>query len=40
MEWVYEIYRYIDPADPYRLFVYFDESGKTVNMELKFIPGG
>ena len=40
VEWVYEGHRYIDPADPYRLFVYFDESGKTVRVEMKFLPGG
>ncbi|MBE5940810.1 MAG: outer membrane protein assembly factor BamE [Lachnospiraceae bacterium] len=39
-EWVYECWKYQDPADPYRLNISFDEEGKVTDASFEVIPGG
>lgn len=38
--WVYECYKYPDPADPYRLKITFDSQGKSVAAQMALVPGG
>ena len=40
VKWVYEFYKYSDPAGPHRLFVVFDADGKSVSAELVVVYGG
>ncbi len=39
-EWVYEFYKYDDPADPYRVFITFDSDGKTTDVKMTAVGGG
>lgn len=38
--WVYECWKYSDPAEPYRLKVSFDSAGKSVEATMTVVPGG
>lgn len=38
--WVYEFWKYGDPADPYRVFITFDSDGKTTSVEMTAVGGG
>ena len=38
--WVYEFWKYSDPASPYRLMITFDSEGKSVSAELVEVKGG
>ena len=38
--WVYEFWKYGDPADPYRVFITFDSEGKTTSVEMTAVGGG
>ena len=38
--WVYEFYKYGDPAEPYRVFVTFNSEGVTTRVEIAVVGGG
>ncbi len=38
--WVYEFWKYGDPADPYRVFITFDSDGKTTEVKMTAVGGG
>ena len=38
--WVYECYKYSDPADPYRLRITFDSEGKSTAAQMEIVYGG
>ena len=39
-EWVYEFYKYDDPADPHRVFITFNGEGVTTKVEMVIVGGG
>ena len=39
-EWHYDCYELSDPANPYRLHVYFDSDGKCTNVDFEAVRGG
>ena len=38
--WIYECYKWPDPAGPYRLKITFDDEGKSTSVEMMLVPGG
>ena len=40
MVFVYECYKYRDPADPHRLIIHFDYDGKSAAVEFESVGGG
>lgn len=39
-EWHYDCWEYPDPANPYRLIIWFDADGRSEGIEFDYVPGG